>query len=116
MCTHCGKMITPTGLCLDCGTMHRKFDWLITCIGMGAILLYPLLGFVANIIISLLNMGATAVFFISWAAIIIPISTGADVVFMARKRAKTHKTTVGLILGIVGIGIGLIFAVVRLFF
>ena len=109
MCKNCGGTLTPTGMCADCGIIHRKFDFSTLLIGILGIALHPALAFVANLMISSLNFGTTAISIITVISYLIPLSISCDALFLAIKRRKAFTTWPAFIFGILGVAIGIVF-------
>ena len=110
ICNNCGGALTQTGVCLDCGTVRRKFDILTLIIAIVGLALFPALAVSAPSAISAFNLGSTASNAITALSMIIPASIAVDAVVMSIKRRKTHKTAVSLVLGAIGIVAGLVLA------
>lgn len=107
-CNNCGGALTQTGVCLNCGITHRKFDIATLIIALVGIALYPALAMAAPIVISNFNFGGIQANIATAFSMLIPLSSGIEAVLMAARRKKTHKTAAACIFGIIGIIIGAI--------
>ena len=105
-CSNCGGALTKTRMCLDCGSISRKLDILTLVIAITGLVLFPVLALSAPAAIAAFNLGGTASNVITALSIIIPISMAVDAVVMSIKRRKTHKTTISLVLGVIGSIVG----------
>ena len=105
-CNNCGGALTQTSVCLDCGAIRRKFDILTLIIAIAGLALFPALALAAPAAISTFNLGSTASNVITALSVIVPVSMSIDAVVMSIKRRKTHKTTISLAFGALGIVVG----------
>jgi len=111
----CGSVLTPTGVCLDCGKIIQKFDALMLIVALVGIAFLPILALAVPAIISTFELdGTLAATILTALSFVVPISVCADAVFMSIKRKKTHKTTMPLAFGTIGIIIGVVLLLHRL--
>jgi len=89
--------------------MRRKFDYSTLLIGILGIALHPALTFVANLMITNLEFGVTAVSIITVISYLVPLSVSCDALFLAIRRRKAFITWPSIIIGAIGVAAGLVF-------
>jgi len=105
-CNNCNATITNTGLCLTCGTQVKRLDTLSLGIGAFSLLCFLIFAVVSSILINnfyFASQRENLLTILSYAA---PLFFSSDAIIIAIKRRKSHKTTLGLALGILSTIIG----------
>jgi len=87
-------------------------------LAISGLALYIPLSFVVRIVTFFFGWGVIGIVILVL-SYVIPLSISTDGIFIAIKRRREKKTTLALVLGIIGTGIGLLllsrFAIIRLF-
>ena len=115
ICSNCGQSMLSkaTGECLGCGFRRVRFDVFSCALAIAGLTMCVFFVVIieAGLAVSIFdffNLGAIARNAIAALMHVIPISFSADAVFMAFRRRKTHKTMLGMILGIAGVVAGVV--------